>query len=47
MGQKALKGAERPKIVLKLEQLGLPFIVEAQEIDSLTHALAESLDECA
>lgn len=28
-------------------QLGLPFIVEAQEIDSLTSALAESLDECA
>ena len=28
-------------------QLGLPFIVEPKEIDSLTSALAESLDECA
>ncbi|HIG41934.1 MAG TPA: aminotransferase class III-fold pyridoxal phosphate-dependent enzyme [Gammaproteobacteria bacterium] len=28
-------------------QLGLPFIVEQTEIDSLTTALAESLDECA
>ncbi len=28
-------------------QLGLPFIVEPQEIDSLTNALAETLDECA
>jgi beta-alanine--pyruvate transaminase len=28
-------------------QLGLPFIVEPKEIDSLTNALAESLDECA
>ncbi|MFP6806725.1 MAG: aspartate aminotransferase family protein [Pseudomonadales bacterium] len=28
-------------------QIGLPFIVEPHEIDSLTNALGESLDECA
>ena len=29
------------------KQLGLPFVVESHEIDSLTNALGESLGECA